>query len=80
MTEQEIKLLPPIKGPFRYDELGGGYIWDANGRMIANVRGWGWIQYMDDPEERQDTLGKFLAEALTEKLQRELGSKEDSET
>lgn len=65
--------------PFRYDH---GYIFDSKRQMVADqggihemrdlfiaeIRGWGRIQYMDNPKGRaaalQDEVGKILAEAL----------------
>ena len=58
--------------PFRYEY---GYIWDAANNMVADdsgqdialrVRGWGRISSMETPELLQDTVGKLMAEALTE--------------
>ena len=61
-----IKLYRP---PFRYE---CGYIWDANNEMVADetahalqVRGWGRISYLDQPEKLQDEVGALIAEALT---------------
>jgi hypothetical protein len=64
--------------PFRHEF---GYIRDANNQMVADdasseatgliasrIRGWGRIQYMDNPEGRaealQDEVGEMVAEAL----------------
>ena len=62
--------------PFRYEH---GYVWDSNNEMVsdgqgmrgllaARIRGWGRIQYMDDPAGRaaalQDEIGHMVAEAL----------------
>lgn len=69
------------KAPFYYSH---GYIRDANHQMIsddagdtahgliaARIRGWGRIQYMDNPKGRaaalQDEIGKIVTEALNEK-------------
>lgn len=60
--------------PFRFEY---GYIFDANGSMVADnktdgedsalrVRGWGRIQYQENPEQLQDAVGELIAEALTE--------------
>ena len=66
--ELELGEIPlPIKYPVHYSEL-GTYIYDADNNMIADVRGWGWIQYMDNPEAIQDNMGKFIADAINEKL------------
>lgn len=56
-----------IKLPVRFDEM-GGYFWDADDRMIAQVRGWGRLQYLPDAEKKQDNIGKFIAEAINTKL------------
>lgn len=69
------------KPPFRYEY---GYVFDSNNQMVADkgeigelkgliatrIRGWGRIQYMDNPAGRanqlQDEVGKIVAEALNE--------------
>lgn len=58
--------------PVEYSSL-GTYIFGADGLMIADVRGWGWIQKLDNPEQVQDGIGEFIAEAINEKLEREKG-------
>jgi hypothetical protein len=63
-------------GTAKFDEHGGGYIWgvDKNGghQMIAEVRGWGAIQNLFKTEQEaaefQDNLGRFIADAINEKL------------
>lgn len=68
------------KPPFKYI---GGYIFDQGHKMVADngeidemrelfaarIRGWGRIQYLDNPKGRaealQDEVGKIVAEALT---------------
>lgn len=60
----------PIKFPVEYSSL-GTYINDADGKMIADVRGWGWIQKLEDPENLQDSIGVFIAQAINEKIERE---------
>ena len=64
--------------PFRYEN---GFIVDSSDNIVAyswrdkaarliasRIRGWGRIQYMDNPEwsadEIQDEVGKIVAEAL----------------
>lgn len=49
---KEVKL--PIK-------FYGGYFHDADGHMIAQMRGWGWIQYLENAEELQDSIGEWIA-------------------
>lgn len=56
-----------IKAPVRYEKR-GTYIFDAEHNMVANVRGWGRISYMDNPEEKQDSMGRFIADAINEKM------------
>lgn len=70
------RALDLYKPPFRYDSR-GGYIFDADNRMVADqrendppgtalrVRGWGRIGYLKDPEKLQDAAGELMAEALT---------------
>lgn len=62
-----------------YDEH-GQYLWskqDADGgsQMIGEVRGWGALQHEFETEEEaatfQDAVGKFIAEAINEKVQRD---------
>jgi len=52
-----------------------GYIFDAKGRMVADngeqdivarIRGWGRISYLDNAEALQDEVAEIVAEALTE--------------
>jgi len=69
-----MKEMPPIKFPVSYSPL-GTYIYDADNKMIADVRGWGWIQKLDRAELKQDTLGKFIADAINEKYEREKSEK-----
>lgn len=57
----------PIKYPVSYSPL-GTYINDADDKMIADVRGWGWIQKLPDPEKTQDAIGQFIVDAINEKL------------
>lgn len=60
----------PIKFPVTYSPL-GTYIDDADGKMIADVRGWGWIQKLDNSEQVQDDIGQFIVDALNEKHERD---------
>jgi len=63
-----------------YDQFCGTYLWGkkegSDGmQMIGEIRGWGAIQNLfktlQESEEFQDKLGNFIAEAITEKIQRE---------
>lgn len=58
-----------IKAPVKYEPMGTA-IFDAEFNRVCDVRGWGRISYMEDPEEKQDSMGRFIAEAINEKLKR----------
>jgi hypothetical protein len=63
-----------------YDEF-GTHIWnkDKEGdiQKVADIRGWGAIQNLfktqKEAEEFQDEVGKFIADAINEKVQRDFG-------
>lgn len=58
---------PTTEQPWSYDPE-GQYIWMGlpdDGKMIADVRGWGWLQYKTDGAKRQDANGELIAEAGT---------------
>ena len=65
-----------------YDEF-GTHIWnkDKEGdiQKVADIRGWGAIQNLfktqKEAEEFQDEVGKFIADAINEKIQRDFGDK-----
>jgi hypothetical protein len=65
-----------------YDEY-GQYLWnkdsDGDNQMIASVRGWGALQnkFINQKKARafQDEVGKFIADAINEKVQRDFGDK-----
>ncbi len=65
MDKEEIKKL--IIYPVRYEPM-GQYIFDAEDNIIANVRGWGRLQYLPDPEATQDEIGRFIAEGINKIL------------
>ena len=61
-----------------YDEF-GHYLWskqssDGGSQMIGEVRGWGALQNefntMEEASKFQDEVGKFIADAINEKVQR----------
>jgi hypothetical protein len=72
MNIQEIK----DKYPLAVDALKGGkYYYDQQSQMIfgeengmvcevMDIRGWGWIQKLTEPETIQDQIGEMLAEFL----------------
>ena len=59
------------KGPWRYEQRGtqiwgrsvGGCQMIENDHLIADVRGWGHIQYLTNGEEIQDANGLLIAAA-----------------
>ncbi len=63
-----------IKYPVRYDDY-GQMIFDKENNHILDIRGWGRIQYMDNPTETQDFIGKFIANAINQKLENIKASK-----
>lgn len=72
MNQIDIDALAIYKPPFKYQ---AGYIFDADDNMVADdcgenaaarIRGWGRIQYMNNPEQLQDTIGEHIAKAMTE--------------
>jgi hypothetical protein len=70
ITERALALYKP---PFQFQS---GYIFDADHQVVADdheskvdalrVRGWGRIQYLENPRELQDEVGRMIAIALTE--------------
>lgn len=63
-----------IQGPVVYEEMGTMII-DSNKELICDIRGWGRFQKMKKGEDEQDSVGKFIADAINEKLLREEHSK-----
>jgi hypothetical protein len=86
MTELTIteRALAIYKPPFYFL---AGYIFDSDHQPVADdyeskfgalrVRGWGKIQYLENPEKLQDEVGNLIAIALTEFWNKHL--KEESE-
>ncbi len=80
----EIKNL--INGKVTYDKYGGQYFWinepKGGTQMLAEMRGWGHIQNMfkdsknnideDAAGKFQDAVGYWIAEAINEKMEREM--------
>ena len=71
---KKTKIIDIIKYPVEYSNI-GVYIYDNSNKMIADVRGWGWIQKLDDGRLIQDEMGEFIAEAINEKIMREKNDK-----
>jgi hypothetical protein len=67
-----------------YDEY-GQYLWskdsDGGNQMIGEVRGWGALQNEFDSEDKaymfQDEVGKFIADAINEKVKRDFGGQDE---
>jgi len=60
------KVLEVVKLPLRYDDY-GQMIFDSNGNLFIEVRGWGKFQYKDNGQEVQDSFGKMITDAFNEK-------------
>jgi hypothetical protein len=67
----------------KYYAEGGTYIWNEDEKgelqMIADIRGWGALQYEFKTEEEafdfQDEVGEFIAQAIREKVERDFKKK-----
>lgn len=63
-----------------YDEW-GTHIWnkekDGGSQLVADIRGWGRLQKefktTDEAAMFEDEVGKFITEAINEKIQRDYG-------
>lgn len=51
--------------------IGDGMIFDEDENHIADARGWGRYQYMDDGEKIHDEVTNFIVDAINEKLDRQ---------
>lgn len=54
-----------LKLPIKFHS---GYFFDADGRMIAQMRGWGWMQYLDNAEDLQDNIGEWIAQKINNQI------------
>lgn len=66
-----------------YDDY-GQYLWakhDDGNQLIGEVRGWGALQQEFKTEKEaeafQDEVGKFIADAINEKVQRDFGGQDE---
>jgi hypothetical protein len=66
-----------------YDDY-GQYLWakhDDGNQLIGEVRGWGALQNEFKTEDEaymfQDEVGKFIADAINEKVQRDFGGQDE---
>lgn len=62
-TENFTLALNTLKFPVRYDRL-QQTIWDADGLMVCDIRGWGKLQFMNKSEDRQDAIGELISNLL----------------
>lgn len=60
-----IDTLKKCEKPLYYLQ-GAQSVLDQNGKMILDIRGWGWIQKLDNAEQRQDQIGELITEFLNE--------------
>ncbi len=74
-----------LNGKVKFDEFTGGYFWleyeNKEIQMIAEIRGYGAIQNLfiqpdktvdfNKADAFQDELGKFIADAINEKIERD---------
>ena len=84
MTTQPINVVDErikeyIKLPVKYDDM-WTYIFDADDKVIAQVR-WRWaIQKLENAEEKQDGIWKLIAELLNKYLSNHSNVVEKKET
>lgn len=56
-------------------KINSGWIADANGNHIMDMRGWGYLQYHSDGEEAaavlQDAIGDWVIKTLNEEAARQ---------
>lgn len=77
----------------KFDDFGGTYLWGVtkdNEQMIAEIRGYGAIQNLfkdnfdnvdvEKANQFQDDIGRFIAQAITEKIKREKEKYEENKT
>lgn len=79
MTNQQ-KRIEHTPGPWEY-EPEGQYVHlpDNHARIIADIRGWGWLQKLPNGAEIQDANGRLIASAPELKAKVESQSKEIEE-
>ena len=58
-----MKINEVYKFPLKYDEYGQNIL-DQDNNLVLNLRGWGHIQYVEEPEKTQDDIGRFICEAI----------------
>jgi len=55
-----------IDFPVKYEKY-GQTILDVNNHKVLDIRGWGRIQKLSEPEKRQDAIGELVASLLNDK-------------
>ena len=66
MNKQELlsSVVAKIKWPCYYDKH-SQFVFDQDGKMIIDIRGWGWIQKLGpDAEKMQDAFGERIVELI----------------
>lgn len=58
-----IETLKSLSLPLAYDPSGQSVV-DQEYRMIADIRGWGWLQKAYDGDSRMDEVGELIAALL----------------
>lgn len=62
----EREILKHFKLPLSYEPMGQS-ISDHNGNLVAQVRGWGRLQYKERGDDIQDRFGEMLTNAFNSK-------------
>jgi hypothetical protein len=62
-TDLRKSIIEKFTLPFSFDKE-GGYIFDADMRMVGEVRSWWYLQQFEQSQELQDGLGELIAEGL----------------
>lgn len=63
-----MKISDIIKLPVKYDSMGTMII-DSDNNLICDIRGWGRFQYMEEGEKVQDSVGRYIADAINDKIE-----------
>ena len=64
MNKEQHKLAKDnIKFPLKYDDY-GQYIFDGDGNIFAQVRGWGNLQKLHNGKKVQNSIGEFIVDTL----------------
>lgn len=66
MDPKKIEMaLDSIRRPVRYDPE-GQRVYDCKNETVLQIRGWGRLQYLNLPEERQDAIGELVAKLIND--------------